>query len=283
MILPCPVFKWERECENCGATIEVYYPPDIAFENGLGNVKEVCVREEESLVYAPQAMIDEDGRCTVLANICTFCRTPVKYLDLLFELVDMLSRGIGVHMTWIACELEDYCICCGIELDESQIAKIENKAWEYKRRIDEAIERGDSDVAYLIQNMYQIIDGAMCDICFEEKPYYCAYCERTHKFDSKYHQSHTVYRIDDKKAVKKAKRLLYKLRTSKEPIMFFEVDEDTAVALTALLSKKRIAELIEVDGSELHLRILDKEVYLAVNPFKKGFKKVIKELEDPAI
>ena len=164
MIVPCPIFKWERECENCGATIEVYYPPDVAFEFKLGNVKEICVEREKGLEFAHKAIV-LDNQCLVIANVCPLCKTPIKELDLYFELISMLFNGIDVQVGWVAFESDDFCSWCDKRLSELRVAEIESEAWDYKRRIITAMNRKDRDAGYLVQNLYSIIYHPLCREC----------------------------------------------------------------------------------------------------------------------
>ena len=168
MIVPCPIFRWERECENCGATIEVYYPPDVAFEFGLGNVEEVYVEREKGLEYAHRAIVFDDVSL-VIANVCPLCKTPMKECDLYFELISMLFDGISVQVKWVAFELDDFCSWCDEKLSEYRVAEIESEAWDYKRRIIEAMNRNDKDLGYLVQDIYSIISHPLCKKCDEDR------------------------------------------------------------------------------------------------------------------
>ena len=78
----------------------------------------------------------------------------------------MLFDGIDVSVKWVVFESDDdFCAWCCERLNEYRVAEIESKAWEYKRKIMDAMRKKDRDLGYLVQNIYSIIYHPLCEKC----------------------------------------------------------------------------------------------------------------------
>jgi len=255
----CPIFRWDHECEVCNATFEIYYPPEIAIEYGMKNVKVISVRNKEAFEFSSPQPVDEFN-AEAIANVCPFCGTPVKWVDVLSELLESIYEGEKPKIMWVSCRLDEYCCICGEKLTLEESLDCIRHAKRLKVELEKAIETRDYCIGSIIQ-AYPV--SGFCKICSDLRGYFCAYCGRRHGALSPKYLDHITYGIKRKSALREARKLYRKILNGKESVILVEAEKDVVRAIRGILDRKGIsAELIELEG-EVHLRVLGKDVYIS--------------------
>lgn len=215
-LLPVPVIGVEMECE-CGATIEVCTPAEVARKHGIGCVISAVVYEdcwmEQSAEY------DE----AVEVNICPFCGRMVSEDDIHISMWENANRGKFPNIYWV--QEEAVCEYCGEGLDEVDI----------KARMKEMREVKLGRKYYEALTILQSLQAIKCRYCSEEK-YFCAYCRRNHVFGSKIYFEHRRFAVKRKSAIREARKVYREITESDERVL--SMRRDTFRAFRAILEKK---------------------------------------------
>ena len=257
----CPIFKWDHECRECNATFEIYYPPEIAIEYGMRNVKVISVNKKDAFEFFSPQSIDE-FTAEVIANVCPFCGTPVRWFEVMSEFLESIYEGKSLAVMWVSCRLDEYCSFCGERLTLEELLDCMEHATRLKVELEKAIEARDHHTAQCIMQAYQV--SGFCKICSDLRGYFCAYCGRRHSTVSPKYLDHITYGIIRKSALREARRLCRKILNRKEKIILVEAEKDVVRAIKAILDRKGIsAEFADELEGEVHLRVLGKDVYLS--------------------
>jgi hypothetical protein len=257
----CPIFRWDHECKECNTTFEICYPPEIAIEYGMRNVKILTVNNKEAFEFSSPQPIDEFN-AEVIANVCPFCGTPVRWFELMSEFLESVSEGKKPKVMWVSCRLDEYCCVCGERLSIEEIVDCIEYAKRLKMELEKAIDAKDHHILGNIVQAYPV--SGFCRFCSDFRGYFCAYCRKRHSLLSSKYLDHIAYGIRRKSALREARKLYRKIVNGKEKVILVEVEKDVVRAIKAILDKKGISvELIDEVEGEVHIRVLGKGVYLS--------------------
>ncbi len=202
----------------------------------MRNVKIISVSNKDAYEYSSPQPIDEFN-AEVIANVCPFCGTPVKWADMLAELLTSLYMGERFPMTWVNHSVDEFCCSCGKSSVLGEILDCIEQAKMLKVEFEKALETKDRAIGLIVQSFP--VNG-LCRICSDLRGYFCAYCRKKHKETSSKFLDHRIYAIRRKSALREARRLCRKILDDKEMVILAEVDEDVLRPIHAILDRKGI-------------------------------------------